>query len=148
MVEPGQVWPQRFPFTIKNAIVTGDAVSANGPHLFFSHYFLQKASMSTQFDQVSVVKKANIFFDGKCVSHSVFFADGTKKTVGVIFPSSLKFNTSTPEIMEIISGKCRVRLANQAQWTTYESGQSFNVAGETYFDIETLETLDYICHFG
>jgi hypothetical protein len=57
--------------------------------------------MSTQFDNVSVVKKANIFFDGKCVSHNVLFADGTRKSVGVIFPSSLVFNTGAPEIMEI-----------------------------------------------
>lgn len=104
--------------------------------------------MSTQFDQVSVVKKANIYFDGKCVSHNVIFADGTKKSVGVIFPSSLKFNTGAPEIMEVVSGKCRIRLAGQTDWTSYESGQSFNVAGNTYFDIETLETLDYVCHFG
>ena len=47
----------------------------------------------SQFDNVSVVKKANVYFDGKCVSHTVQFADGTKKTVGVILPSSLLFNT-------------------------------------------------------
>lgn len=104
--------------------------------------------MTTQFDQVSVIKKANIYFDGKCVSHNVIFADGTKKSVGVIFPSSLKFNTGAPEIMEVIAGKCRVRLADQTEWKTYEAGQSFNIAGNTYFDIETLETLDYVCHFG
>lgn len=104
--------------------------------------------MSTQFDNVSVVKKSNIYFDGKCVSHSIIFADGTKKTVGVLFPSSLTFNTGAPEIMEIVSGKCRIRLADQAEWTTYEGGQQFNVAGNSRFDIETLETVDYVCHLG
>jgi uncharacterized protein YaiE (UPF0345 family) len=104
--------------------------------------------MSTQFDNVSVVKKANIFFDGKCVSHNVLFADGTRKSVGVIFPSSLVFNTGAPEIMEINGGKCRVRLKGETEWKSYEAGQSFHVPGDSSFDIETIETLDYVCHFG
>ena len=45
----------------------------------------------SQFDNVSIVKKANVYFDGKCVSHTVVFKDGTKKSVGVIFPSTLTF---------------------------------------------------------
>jgi uncharacterized protein YaiE (UPF0345 family) len=104
--------------------------------------------MTTQFDNVSVIKKANIYFDGKCVSHSVLFADGTRKTIGVIFPSSLKFNTDAPEIMELNAGKCRIRLQGQDAWKTYEGGQKFDVPGKSSFDIETLETLDYVCHFG
>ncbi|MES2935602.1 MAG: pyrimidine/purine nucleoside phosphorylase [Pseudomonadota bacterium] len=104
--------------------------------------------MSTQFDNVAVVKKSNIYFDGKCVSHTVLLADGTKKTVGVIFPSSLVFNTAAPEIMEIVGGKCQVKLAGESEWTTYSAGQQFEVAANSKFDIETLETLDYVCHFG
>ncbi len=104
--------------------------------------------MTIQFDNVSVIKKANVFFDGKCVSHTVLLADGSKKSVGVIFPSSLVFNTGAPEIMEINGGKCRVRLKGETEWKTYEAGQSFNVPGDSHFDIETLEMLDYVCHFG
>ncbi len=104
--------------------------------------------MSNQFDNVSVVKKANVFFDGKCVSHTVLLADGTKKSVGVIFPSSLVFNTGAPEIMEINGGKCRVRIKGETEWKTYEAGQSFSVPGDSHFDIETIELLDYVCHFG
>jgi purine/pyrimidine-nucleoside phosphorylase len=104
--------------------------------------------MSTQFDNVSVVKKSNVYFDGKCISHSIVFADGTKKTIGVIMPSSLTFNTSAPEVMEIIGGKCRVQLAGTSAWQTYAAGQSFNVPGNSSFQIETQETLDYVCHFG
>jgi uncharacterized protein YaiE (UPF0345 family) len=104
--------------------------------------------MSNQFDNVSVVKKANIYFDGKCVSHNVVFADGTKKSVGVIFPSTLVFNTGAPEIMELNAGKCRIRHKGETEWATYEGGQSFNVPGNSSFDIETIETLDYVCHFG
>ncbi len=104
--------------------------------------------MTTQFDNVSVVKKSNVYFDGKCVSHSVIFADGTKKTIGVILPSSLTFNTGAPEIMEVLGGKCRVQLAGSSDWQAYGAGQSFNVPGNSSFQIETLETLDYVCHFG
>ncbi len=104
--------------------------------------------MSTQIDQVSVVKKANIYFDGKCVSHTVILADGTKKSVGVIFPSSLVFNTGAPEIMEVVGGSCKVRLDGASEWQTYSAGQHFNVPGNSKFDIETLETLEYVCHFG
>jgi uncharacterized protein YaiE (UPF0345 family) len=102
----------------------------------------------SQFDNVSVVKKANLYFDGKCVSHTVLFADGTKKTVGVIFPSRLVFNTGAPEIMEINGGKCRVRLKGESDWKAYGAGEKFSVLGNSSFDIETVETLDYVCHFG
>jgi uncharacterized protein YaiE (UPF0345 family) len=62
--------------------------------------------MSDQFDQVSVIKKANVYFDGKCVSHTVLLADGSRKSVGVILPSTLLFNTGAPEVMEVIAGTC------------------------------------------
>lgn len=101
----------------------------------------------SQFDQVSVVKKANVYFDGKCVSHTVLFADGTRKSVGVIFPSTLKFNTAAPEVMEINTGQCRVRLQGQDEWQVYNAGDSFNVPGDSSFDIEVLELVDYVCHF-
>lgn len=103
--------------------------------------------MSTQFEQVSVIKQANIYFDGKCVSHTVLFSDGSKKTIGVIFPSSLVFNTAAAEVMELNAGKCRIRLKGQDTWTSYEGRQEFNVPANSSFEIETLETLDYVCHF-
>jgi hypothetical protein len=101
----------------------------------------------TQFDNVSVIKKANLYFDGKCVSHTVLFPDGTKKTVGVIFPSKLTFNTGAPEVMEINGGVCKVKLAGESETKTYKAGEQFSVPGNTSFDIETVETLDYVCHF-
>ena len=104
--------------------------------------------MTTQFDNVTVLKKGNVYFDGKCVSHTVIFADGTKKTLGVILPSSLTFNTGAPEIMEINSGSCNVRLKGEEAWKTYAAGTSFNVPGDSSFDIEVTETVDYVCHFG
>ena len=102
--------------------------------------------MST-IDNVNVSKKANIYFDGKCVSHTLLLADGSKKSVGVIFPSSLTFNTGAPEVMEIVGGKCRVKLSG-GEWQAYEAGQQFSVGANSAFDIETTETVDYVCHFG
>lgn len=99
-------------------------------------------------DNVSVSKKANVYFDGKCVSHSLTLADGSRKSVGVIFPSTLRFNTGAPETMELVGGKCKVKLAGAADWTNYEAGQSFDVPGNSAFDIETSEMVDYVCHFG
>ena len=101
----------------------------------------------SQFDNVSVKKAANVYFDGKCVSHTVLFADGTKKTVGVIFPSKLTFNTAAPEVMELNEGACKIKIAGQSEWKTYRAGEKFSVPGNTSFDIETSEMLDYVCHF-
>jgi uncharacterized protein YaiE (UPF0345 family) len=102
----------------------------------------------TKFDNVSVTKKANVYFDGKCVSHTVDFADGSRKTVGVIFPARLTFKTSEPELMEIVAGKCRVKFPGDNDWRTCHAGDSFKVPANSSFDIEPLEILDYVCHFG
>jgi uncharacterized protein YaiE (UPF0345 family) len=103
----------------------------------------------SKFDNVAVTKQANVYFDGKCVSHTVQFADGTKKSVGVILPSTLTFNTGAPEIMETVSGTCRVKLAGESEWKTYSAGQSFDVPANSSFDIEVLgDPYHYVCHFG
>lgn len=102
-----------------------------------------------QFDNVSVVSKANVYFDGKCVSHSITLPDGVKKSVGVILPSTLTFNTGAPEIMESVAGMCRVKLAGESEWKTYTAGQSFDVPANSSFDIEVIgDPYHYICHFG
>lgn len=101
----------------------------------------------SQIDGVSVVKKSNVYFDGKCISHTLLLPNGTKKTVGVILPSSLTFNTGAPERMEIVGGRCKVKLAGASDWQTYAAGTEFRVPGNSSFDIETLEMVDYVCHF-
>jgi len=103
----------------------------------------------SQFDNVAVIKQANVYFDGRCVSHTVQFADGSKKSVGVILPATLTFNTGAPEIMETVAGSCRVKLAGESEWTSYGAGQSFTVPGNSSFDIEVSgEPYHYVCHFG
>lgn len=103
----------------------------------------------SQFDNATVIKKANVFFDGRCVSHTVQLADGSRKSVGVILPARLTFNTGAPEIMETVAGRCRVKLAGESEWKEYGPGQSFNVPGNSSFEIEVSnEPYHYVCHFG
>jgi hypothetical protein len=104
--------------------------------------------MSDKIENISVVTKANVYFDGKCVSHTIQYADGSKKSVGVIMPATLTFNTGVPEIMETVSGSCRYKLKG-ADWKTCKTGESFSVPGNSSFDIEiTTEPYHYICHFN
>ena len=97
---------------------------------------------------VSVTTRANVYFDGKCVSHSVTLADGTKKSVGVILPATLTFNTGAPEIMESVAGACDYKLAGSNEWVKSAAGQKFNVPGNSSFEIRVTEAYHYICHFG
>lgn len=102
----------------------------------------------SKFDNISIVKKANVYFDGKCVSHTIHFPDGSRKSIGVIFPSVLTFNTAEPELMEITAGSCRVQLPGDKGWRMCRAGDSFSVPANSSFVIEPLEPLDYVCHFG
>lgn len=104
--------------------------------------------MTTRLDNVSVLTKSNVYFDGKCVSHTVQCADGSRKTVGVIFPATLTFTTGAPERMEITAGRCRVKLAKSGDWLECPAGSTFEVAADSRFEIEVTETVDYVCHFG
>jgi len=96
---------------------------------------------------VTVLKTANIHFDGKCVSRLVFFADGRAATLGVIFPSTLSFDAKTRETMEIVTGGCRVRHAGSDEWMTYLEGQRFVVPANSSFEIEVSEFMEYVCHY-
>jgi uncharacterized protein YaiE (UPF0345 family) len=103
---------------------------------------------TTKFDGVSVATQASVYFDGKCVSHGITFADGTKKSVGVILPATLAFNTGAPEIMECVAGSCEYKLAGTDAWVKSSAGEKFSVPGNAKFDIRVTEPYHYICHFG
>jgi uncharacterized protein YaiE (UPF0345 family) len=106
------------------------------------------SSLPAQFSSVTVVTKANVYFDGKVVSHTVLFADGAKKTLGLIYPGSFHFGTGAPERMEIVAGACRVTLDGATAVTDYAAGQHFDVAGKSGFTIEVSAGLcEYICSF-
>jgi purine/pyrimidine-nucleoside phosphorylase len=99
-------------------------------------------------DGVSVVTQANVFFDGKCISHTLIGANGTKVSVGVILPATLTFNTGAPEIMECVAGFCEYKLDGSDTWIKSSAGEKFSVPGQSKFDIRVSAPYHYICHFG
>ena len=100
-----------------------------------------------QFDNVSVVKKANVYFDGKVTSRTVLFADGSKKTLGIMLPGDYEFGTANAEIMEILAGDLEVLLPGQTEWQTYTGGDSFNVPANSRFKLQVKTVADYCCSY-
>ena len=96
----------------------------------------------------TVSTQANVYFDGKCVSHSLTLADGTKKSVGVVLPSTLTFNTGAAEIMECVGGGCEYKLAGSDEWKSSGPGEQFSIPANSSFDIRVAEQYHYICHYG
>ena len=103
---------------------------------------------TTQISGVTVNTQASVYFDGKCVSHGITFPDGTKKSVGVVLPANLTFNTGAPEIMECVAGGCEYKLAGTDAWLKSAPGEQFSIPGNSSFDIRVTEPYHYICHFG
>jgi hypothetical protein len=103
---------------------------------------------TTHIDGVSVTTQASVYFDGKCVSHTLTLADGSKKTVGVVLPAALTFGTGAPEVMECVGGGCEYKLAGSEQWLACGPGESFRIAGNSSFDIRVAQAFHYICHYG
>jgi uncharacterized protein YaiE (UPF0345 family) len=105
-------------------------------------------SLPTEFTQVTAVCKANIYFDGRVVSHTLRFSNGSKKTLGLIYPGNFEFKTDAAERMDIIAGECRVRQAGQSEWKTYRNGDTFNVPAKSSFEISvTTGIAEYVCSF-
>jgi purine/pyrimidine-nucleoside phosphorylase len=103
---------------------------------------------TTSFNNVSLTSKANVYFDGRCVSHSFTLADGTKKSVGVVLASTLTFNTAAAEIMECVAGSCEFKLKGSRDWTASSEGQRFDVPANSSFEIRVSDAYHYICHFA
>ena len=97
---------------------------------------------------VTLTTQANVYFDGKCVSHGFTLADGTKKSVGVVLPAELTFNTGAAEIMECVGGACEYKLAGSDVWQKSSLGERFAVPANSSFQIRVTEPYHYICHFG
>ena len=108
-------------------------------------------TITAHIPNVTVTTAANVYFGGNCVSHGITLADGTKKSVGVILPATLTFNTGAPEIMECVAGSCDYKLDGTDAWVTSRAGSQFSVPANAKFDIRVTEGSDayhYICHFG
>jgi uncharacterized protein YaiE (UPF0345 family) len=101
----------------------------------------------SEFKGVTVVKKANIYFDGKVTSRTVLFADGSKKTLGIMLPGEYEFNTGEKELMEIMSGEMEVLLPGEDAWRSITGGQFFEVAANATFKLRIKSLSDYCCSF-
>lgn len=101
-----------------------------------------------RFENVTAVAKANVYFDGKVVSHTVLLADGSKKTLGLIYPGKFHFGTQLAERMELVAGGCTVKLDGQAETKKYGAGEYFDVPANSGFDISVESGIcEYICSF-
>jgi len=101
----------------------------------------------TQFEGVTVVKQANIYFDGQVTSRTVLLADGEKKTLGIMLPGDYEFGTADREVMEILSGELQVKLPGSETWQAITGGQSFEVPANAKFQLQVKTVTDYCCSY-
>lgn len=101
----------------------------------------------SEFANVTVVREANVYFGGGVVSRTVIFADGSKKTLGIMQPGEYEFGTGAPEVMEILSGRLTVKLPGSDAWAEVKGGESFDVPGNSKFTMKVTELTDYCCSF-
>ncbi|HYH02742.1 MAG TPA: pyrimidine/purine nucleoside phosphorylase [Bacillota bacterium] len=100
-----------------------------------------------QFVGVTIVKKANVYFDGKVTSRTVKFNDGNKKTLGIMLPGEYEFGTDSQELMEILSGSLNVLLPGHTDWQHFKDGDSFQVPANTRFKLKVVNVTDYCCSY-
>jgi uncharacterized protein YaiE (UPF0345 family) len=100
-----------------------------------------------QFENATVIKKANVYFDGKVTSRTVILPDGTKKTLGIMLPGEYEFGTAAAEIMEILAGEMTVLLPGQSNWVTYKTGDSFQVPADSRLQLKVPVVADYCCSY-
>jgi purine/pyrimidine-nucleoside phosphorylase len=100
-----------------------------------------------RFENVTVVKKANIYFNGNVTSRTVLFADGTRKTLGIILPGQYEFGTADRERMEILAGKMKALLPGDKDWKSFEAGEAFEVPANSKFRVSAAEATDYCCSY-
>jgi len=100
-----------------------------------------------EFNNVTVVKKANVYFDGQVTSRTILFADGTRKTLGIMMPGDYEFATEAAEIMEVLAGRMEVLLSGDAEWKTFKAGESYQVPANSAFKLKVPVLADYCCSF-
>jgi hypothetical protein len=101
----------------------------------------------SEFKNITIIKKASIYFDGKVTSRTVLFPDGSKKTLGIMLPGKYEFNTDDKEIMEIISGDLEVLVSEAEGWKTIQDGGIFEVPAKSKFSLNVKSVTDYCCAY-
>jgi purine/pyrimidine-nucleoside phosphorylase len=106
------------------------------------------ATILNEFRGVTALTKANVYFEGKVVSHTILLPDGSKKTLGLIYPGQYHFGTDKAERMELTSGQCTIKLDGASAYVTYDVSQAFDVPAKSGFDIEVKSGIcEYICSY-
>jgi uncharacterized protein YaiE (UPF0345 family) len=100
-----------------------------------------------KFDNVSVIKKANVYFDGKVSSRTVILGDGEAKTLGFMQPGEFVFDTNQKECMELLAGQWDILLPGASEWKTFNAGESFNVDAKVSFKVKVADFADYCCSY-
>lgn len=100
----------------------------------------------SEFKNVTVIREANVYFNGGVTSRTVQFADGTKKTLGIAQPGEYEFSTAAAELMEILAGELEVQIAGGA-WKPVKGGEAFEVPATSTFTMKVLTLTDYCCSF-
>jgi uncharacterized protein YaiE (UPF0345 family) len=139
--------PSRF-----ECVSLGDKPPGSHPalaaHEIIIYPSILMSAIPAEFTNVTAVTKANVYFDGKVVSHSILFPDASKKTLGLIYPGDFHFGTAKAERMEIVAGDCVVKLDGSEAKTSYTGGQFFDVPANSGFDISVSSGIcEYICSF-
>jgi len=101
----------------------------------------------SEFKDVTVIREANIYFEGQVTSRSVIFPDGSKKTLGIMLPGSYEFGTADKEIMEILSGELDVLITEAEGWKTIKGGEQFEVPANLKFKLQVKSVTDYCCSY-
>ena len=100
-----------------------------------------------RFENVTAIKKANVYFEGKVTSRTILFEDGTKKTLGILLPGEYEFGTADREIMEVLGGSINALLPGSETWVLYKEGQSFEIPANSKFKVSAGEVSDYCCSY-
>ena len=100
-----------------------------------------------EFKNVTIIKKANIYFGGDVTSRTVVFPDGTKKTLGIMLPGDYEFKTAEKELMEILAGDLEVDLPDRPGWQKVKAGETFEVPAQVKFKLKVKAITDYCCSY-
>jgi uncharacterized protein YaiE (UPF0345 family) len=100
-----------------------------------------------KFENVSVSATINLYFEGKVQSRSVWFADGLRKSLGVILPGTYEFGVGDREEMEVVVGSCEVILPGETEWKRFEAGEIFHLPANSRYSLRCDEVLQYLCGF-
>jgi uncharacterized protein YaiE (UPF0345 family) len=100
-----------------------------------------------EFENVKLVAKANIYFEGRVLSYAFYLPDGSRKTAGLIFPGEYEFGTGDAEIMNVTSGALTALLPGQTSWQTFPAGKSFDIPANSKFKCRSEEISEYVCSY-